>query len=290
MRVWWLDCVAGNDWSYRQDPRDSGVLLWVVYRKRRFGRQMAVMPPLTPHLGPVEIIPKPDGEIEVRSSLKLGEDDLRWLQDYAYVSLSTGPGISLAPDEGIACRGKDRMTHLIDTRQGEDSILSSMKKKRRWAVRAGEREFKLKSNGTLDEIWEAVRGTFERKGVDWTFSRAMVDRIHEAAGKRDCVAIHCAYPHDSDDLAAATFFIWDHQDLYYLLGGHTPADNNSKATSALIWSGIKLAREKGVSFDFEGSMDEKIASHFRSYGSRAVNYMNLRYFGSRWIKLYKRIF
>jgi hypothetical protein len=46
---------------------------------------------------------------------------------------------------------------------------------------------------------------------------------------------------------------------------------------------MKLAREKQVHFDFEGSNDRGIAQHYQQFGSKAVPYYSVE-------KYYKPIF
>ena len=77
---------------------------------------------------------------------------------------------------------------------------------------------------------------------------------------------------DSNDCQAAGFFVWDRNTMYYIAGGNDDSDKKGEAMSFLLWNGILLAKEKNLTFDFEGSMVPGIAEFFRSFGSEASTY------------------
>ena len=56
------------------------------------------------------------------------------------------------------------------------------------------------------------------------------------------------------------------------LNGYDDSDKKGGAMSFLLWNGILLAKEKNLTFDFEGSMVPGIAEFFRSFGSDASTY------------------
>ena len=56
------------------------------------------------------------------------------------------------------------------------------------------------------------------------------------------------------------------------LNGYDDSDKRGEAMSLLLWNGILLAKEKNLTFDFEGSMVLGIAEFFRSFGSEASIY------------------
>ena len=82
---------------------------------------------------------------------------------------------------------------------------------------------------------------------------------------------------------AAAFLVWDQHYLYYLIPAYDPAFNDSGASALLALEAMKLAREKHVHFDFEGSMEKGIAEHYRQFGSSPTKYYSVE-------KYYKPIF
>jgi len=55
--------------------------------------------------------------------------------------------------------------------------------------------------------------------------------------------------------------------MYYLASGSDRNNRETHALSLVLWEGIKLPVEKGLAFDFEGTMLENVAPHFRSFGA-----------------------
>lgn len=82
--------------------------------------------------------------------------------------------------------------------------------------------------------------------------------------------------HNADGVVyAAAFLVWDSQCMYYLIPCFDVAHNDSGASSLLVLEAIKLAREKGVAFDFEGSNKHSIARFYKQFGSKPHNYFSV---------------
>jgi hypothetical protein len=60
--------------------------------------------------------------------------------------------------------------------------------------------------------------------------------------------------------------------MYYLIPCYAPAYKDSGASALLVLEAIKLARQKGVAFDFEGSMIRGVANHYKQFGSTRTLY------------------
>ena len=77
-------------------------------------------------------------------------------------------------------------------------------------------------------------------------------------------------------VSAAILFGWDSESVYYVSGAADPKFRSSGVLSLLLWEGIKLASEKGLTFNFEGSMIESIERYFRSFGAEQVPYYEIK--------------
>lgn len=55
-----------------------------------------------------------------------------------------------------------------------------------------------------------------------------------------------------------------------------PRFQNLDTYDALVWHGIELATERGLNYDFEGSMIKRIAKSFREYGGTPKLYFRIR--------------
>lgn len=78
---------------------------------------------------------------------------------------------------------------------------------------------------------------------------------------------------DADNqLLAAAFLVWDKRSLYYLIPCYTQTHKDSGAGALLVLEALKIARERGKQFDFEGSMIRGVANHYRQFGSTPYTY------------------
>ena len=82
---------------------------------------------------------------------------------------------------------------------------------------------------------------------------------------------------------AAAFLVWDKHYMYYLIPTFDPAFGESGASALLVLEAMKMAREKQVRFDFEGSMDRGTAKHYKQFGSTPFTYFSIE-------KYYKPMF
>lgn len=77
------------------------------------------------------------------------------------------------------------------------------------------------------------------------------------------------------ELCAAAYVVWDKYKMYYLIPCYHPAYKESGASALLVVEAIKLAREKGVSFDFEGSNHYGTAQHYKQFGAEKMTYFSV---------------
>ena len=82
---------------------------------------------------------------------------------------------------------------------------------------------------------------------------------------------------------AAALLVWDSKSMYYLIPCYSLEHRDSGAGALMVLEAMKLAREKHVIFDFEGSMDRGIARHYSQFGSTPVTYFSVE-------KCYKPLF
>ena len=74
---------------------------------------------------------------------------------------------------------------------------------------------------------------------------------------------------------AAAFLVWDKKYMYYLIPAINPAFGESGAGALLVLEALKMAREKHVLFDFEGSMERGTAKHYKQFGSTPFTYYSV---------------
>ena len=74
------------------------------------------------------------------------------------------------------------------------------------------------------------------------------------------------------------FLAWDDRQAYYLLPTYDLDYKNTGAMALLTSEALKIAKEKCLAFDFEGSMTPSIASSYQQFGGKAETYFNIEKF------------
>ena len=88
-----------------------------------------------------------------------------------------------------------------------------------------------------------------------------------------------------NEVLAAAFLIWDKHSMYYLIPCYDQKYKDSGAGALLVLEAIKLARQKGVAFDFEGSMIRGVANHYKQFGSTPTTYYSIEKYYHWWFRL-----
>lgn len=130
-----------------------------------------------------------------------------------------------------------------------------------------------------DNSWELVlalnRRSFERKKLRSPYDEAIFGRLHRALQERRQSAVFLARDKASGAPSAAVYLVFDEQEACLLLSGTAPEYKHQGAVYVLIFEALRFASERGLRFDFEGSMDEKIEHAFRSFGARLTPYFQV---------------
>ena len=172
-------------------------------------------------------------------------------------------------------KGIIRYTYVIDTshewRDIEENYTSNVRNKLKKANNAVHFS---ENPTTVREFYEINRMSFIRQGKEIPYSLEFVDRIYKACMENNACKIISAADKDGN-IHSAAFLVWDEKSLYYLLNGTNPDFKSSQANYFLINEGIRIAKEKGLLFDFEGSVIRPIERAFREFGGEPKAYFRI---------------
>jgi len=284
MMPWWMDAVcAGKEWDVLLAEDESGNIIGAMpylLRKRAWFKYI-IMPQQT-QVGGVWVAPEVTGDkwrtAEVCRQLKEQLDTM----NLAFYYQQYMPG-SLCVDamRGLGFKTHERVTYRVEDLSNLDAVIESFSKnKKRQLQKAlslhAERKMEVEDFYRFHTHCMAAR---KRK---LSYSREfllVLERKARRYGQCEILSI-C----DADGMPyAAAFLVWDQHYLYYLIPTFDPAFQDSGASALLVLEAMKLAREKHVRFDFEGSMDRGTANHYKQFGSTPFTYYSVE-------KYYKPIF
>lgn len=283
MQPWWLDAVcAGKEWNvflYR-DETSGAVLAALPYLDRkRMGMRFVTIPQMT-QVGGLWLshsLVNASGDVQdVALIEKICQYMAAQLQEkklcYYYQQF---PINSPAPEffEKLGFRIRKRVTYRVDDLSDLDKVIDSFSKnKRRQLQKALSLHVERGLNPEQFYRFHSRCMSEQKKVV--TYAREFLLVLQRKSSRLDKGEIIGICNADGE-LYAAAFLAWDNHYLYYLMPCYSVAHKESGAGALLALESMKLAREKHVAFDFEGSMHRGIANHYKQFGSKAYTYMSV---------------
>ena len=130
---------------------------------------------------------------------------------------------------------------------------------------------KIIESNDIEKFFDLNKLTFKRQWKKIPYDFEFVKNIFETCKKNNSWKLLLAYTVDNKVIAWG-YFVFDNNNVYYLMWWIDPDYKNLWAMDLLIYNWIKFALENWKNFDFEWSMVESIEKYFRSFWSRQVMY------------------
>ncbi len=273
---WWLDAVcAGKEWDVLLAEDEEGNILGAMpyLLRKRFWQKYIVMPQMT-QVGGIWVTPEVTGDkwrtAEVCRQLKEQLDTI----GLAYYYQQYMPG-SLCVDamRGLGFKTRERVTYRVEDLSDLNKVIDSFSKNKK---RQLQKALSLHAERTMDveDFYRFETRCLASRKRKCSYSREFLLVLERKARRLGQCMILSICNADGQPYAAA-FLVWDKKYLYYLIPTFDPAFQDSGASALLVLEAMKIAREKQVMFDFEGSMDKGIAKHYQQFGSKPVTYFSV---------------
>ncbi len=280
MQDWWMDAVcAGKQWdvllSYDSAGNVQAALPYLV-RKRAWLKYI-VMPQQT-QIGGIWI--HPDLQLHHTEVMQVCKDLNQQLESlhlaYYYQHYPIGSS-AIEPLKALNFKVRERVTYRIDDLSNLEAVVAAFSKNKK---RQLQKALSLHADRNLcvEDFYRFHTDCLQQQGKQISYSREfllVLNRKTTRLQQSQIIAIRNA----NNELLAAAFLVWDKQSLYYLIPCYSEQHKDSGASALLVLEAIKLAREKGVQFDFEGSMIRGVANHYKQFGStRTIYYSVEKYY------------
>lgn len=276
MQPWWMDAVcAGKEWNVLLAvDKEDNILAALPYliRKRAWLRYI-VMPQQT-QIGGIWVAPSVTEDkwqtaevcrqmVEQLDALKLAY----YYQQYPVNSLC------VEPMRALGFKTRERVTYRIEDLSDLDKVISRFSKnKKRQLQKALSLHAERGCNPEDFYRFHANCMHEQRKRI--TYSREFFLVLERKLRRRNQCEILTIKDADNH-IHAAAFLVWDARRMYYLIPCYSLEYKSTGAGALLVLESIKLAREKQVRFDFEGSMIRGVAAHYKQFGSTPVKYYSV---------------
>ncbi len=285
-KPWWLDVVCGPEnwdvWLYYNDKTDNvnGIEAAMPYYVEKRGSHLYITKaPLSQNNG---IIFKQFHKRKIVSQAKYQEKVINaacafisslqidvYEQQFHYSFQNWQPYFW----NNYTCT--TRYTYVIQDTSDMAKVIDNFSTNCRNSIRKGQFITQISRDISPDTFYSEHEKVFLRQNRSCPFSRETWYCLYKACIEHDAGQMFCAKD-TAGNIHALLFLVWDEASVYHLLGGYMPEFSSSQAYSALIYHGICVAHEKGLPYDFEGSMIRQIAVAFRQFGGIPTPYYRIR--------------
>lgn len=276
---WWLDEICGEDnWDVLLVEANNKIIGAHPYYKVNLIRDMIVQPLFTPINGimvwpPEEYQETTNFSFEKKTYSQLIEQ-LDGLGLAFYNQCFHYTFLNWLPFFWKGYHQTTRYTYVLDDLQNPDKVWNGITSKRRNEIRKAQKNITVKETEDIGILYRLSSMTYTRQGKPVPYSYQKLKQLDAACKKNDRRRVTCALDQEGN-IHAVMYIIWDDMSAYYLIGGVNPDYGGSGAMSLLIWNAIQFCAEKGIKFDFEGSMIEPIEFYFSSFGAVQKPYFNV---------------
>ncbi|MCQ2346404.1 MAG: GNAT family N-acetyltransferase [Paludibacteraceae bacterium] len=273
MQPWWLDAVcAGKEWE------EILPCMPCLVRKKWWMRWITM--PQQTQIGGMWIDANTCTIEQVREKARQIDAKLREMKlDYYYQQYPIGSPLP-AELKQLGYKVKERVTYQLQDLSDLDKVIDGFSRNKK---RQLQKALSLHADRDLsaEDFYRFHTECLQQQHKVINYSREfflVLDRKAQREQKAQIMAIRNA----DNQLLAAGYVVWDEKAMHYLIAAQNAEFKDSGAMSLLVLECIKLAREKGVVFDFEGSMMPGVALHFKQFGAVPVTYYSVEKYFSWW--------
>ncbi len=277
MQAWWMDAVcAGKQWDvllWTDDECKIAAAMPYLYRKRLWMHYI-LMPQQT-QIGGIWIR---EDKREDKDFLQIVADDaVKQLKEmnlsYYYQQYPVdSPMPELMKERGF--KVKERITYRIEDLSDLDKVLNAFSKNKK---RQLQKALTLNADTDMnaEDFYRFHEACMKEQDKKITYTREFFMVLYLKAFRNgQCKILRIR--NLEGETAAAAFLVWDKQRMYFLIPCYSPRFKESGAGALLVWEALKLARQQGLQFDFEGSMIRGVANHYKQFGSIPATYCSVR--------------
>lgn len=279
LQPWWLDAVTIPDrkrWEvmlkYGKQGQIEAAMPYML--RHKMGLSYILMPQQT-QIGGVWLSSKLKNDSQTQTKIaKWVTDSLQQLGiDYYYQHYPLySPLPRLLQEEGFTI--KKRITYRIEDTSDIDNIIRSFSNNKKRQIKKSA-SLVVDYHLTAQEFYQMHVTCLKNKHHSIRYSWNLFENIYKASATHGQGQLIGLRQVADSRLIAAAFIVWDSEQMYYLIPALDPSFGHIGAGARLVLECIKLAEQKGLSFDFEGSNVPSIANHYRQFGSTPVEYYSV---------------
>lgn len=283
LQPWWLDAVCSAEhWSVALATDKGGTVTGALpyFLTRRLGFTVIQLPPLTSYAGPWLHYPE---NAAFKETSKTGFEHRALAQligdlpHVAFFRQNFRPELqNWLPFYWAGYRQTTRYTYMLPWLEDINERYARLKNTLRTELKTAWQVTTIVPENDPDLLFRLNRLSFGRKGVQQPYRITPFLRLHNALAERGFARIFIARDRQTGIPHAGLYLVFDEQRAAVLLAGFDPALGiRSHALHGLYWEAIRFCTERGLSLDFEGSMQPGIERVFRAFGAQITPYFQV---------------
>lgn len=267
---WWLDALVGRDhWEVALSFHEGEVIgAFPYFKKNKLGFSIITMPRFSTIMGIWIHYPPNQKYIDkLHYEQAISEELIRQLPAFDYFNQSFYH--SYTNWLPFYWRGFDqttRYTYVLENLDESELLFKEFAHSKRKNISRSSKILSLKEDLSAEEFYELHKTCLDKEGKIIDYSLDLLKRMVAAVDERNGGKLLAAVD-EHNVIHAALFTVWNSLSSFNLINPIDPIHRNSGASSFLIKEMIKKVQGKTMRFDFEGSMDVKIAESFRRFGA-----------------------
>ena len=287
----WLDAVAGcENWDVALAFNGnllSGAMPFVTNSK--LGLKQITLPFLTPYLGPIIIFPSDlKKENYLSHKRKVITELVKAIPTTdRFITQTDFEFDYWSPFSWEGYKQTTRYSYVLGTDKTEETLFNGLKPNIRKHIKKASSFYEISNSSSVNELYELHESDLNAKNIKILFSKDQLTHLDKALAAEQKRTILIAT--DTNNVVVCAFYlVFDHQYTHYLLGAVSESHRNSGVMSLLMWEAIKISQSKGLTFNFEGSMNKNIERFFTSFGPELTPYMQLTKVSNKWLKQFTK--
>ncbi len=283
---WWLDTVC-EKWDVIL--YEKGGKIWGSFPfcyETKMGFKIIKMPKLTQTLGPFILYPKNQKYYKKISwEIEIMDYFICNLPKFDYFNLNFHKTITnWLPFYWANFKQTTRYTYVIRKNNSKNPLEIAENDVRRRIKKAKKEGVYIEESEDVESLYKLATETFKRKGKELPYAFGLLNALFSSSYSRGKSKI--MFANWNGMKIAGAMFVWDNEDVYYLVGGIHPKYKNLGGMDLILHEGILFALNNHKNFDFEGSMIKSIERYFRSFGAIQIPYFNIYRSNSHIISFY----
>lgn len=270
---WWLTIASRQKFSSVDIEMGGKVVSRFPFvRKKSLGSYVIRMPKYTRTLGPYLSLPK--------SKTFRYEQNIRHVVEKTIAGLPKHHGVHffLDPENDTSFafrlagfRVVQDFTFRIPPEKPLETVWQDCDQKTRNLIRTASRKLSVRQVGDVEPFIALARREQPYSHHDFPLLKAL---FMEAYRRDQAIAL---YAYDQDDLVSAALLIWDDRTLYYWQSVRLHSSRVPGMNMLLIWKAIEQAKERNLTFDFDGFGSVRTAKMLASFGQKPVTRSEIRF-------------